>query len=59
MVAASGTDRTIWGASFYKCPYLVTFEEARSPDCMICTRGCNYSFMYPDDGHDGRPKHVE
>jgi len=26
--------------------YLVTFEEARSPDSMICTRGCNYSFMY-------------
>jgi len=23
------------------------------------TRGCNYSFMYPDDGRGGRPKHVE
>jgi len=51
VVAASGTDHTIWGASFFKCdqirtPYLVTFEEACSPDSMICTRGCNYSFMY-------------
>ena len=27
-------------------PYLVTFEEACFPDSMICTRGCNYSFMY-------------
>ena len=40
----------IWGASFLKCdqisPYLVTFEEACFPDSMICTRGCNYSFMY-------------
>ena len=56
VVAASGTDHTIWGASFLKRDqirtnslfgsYLVTFEEAGSPDSMICTRGCNYSFMY-------------
>jgi len=26
--------------------YVVTFEEACSPDSMICTTGCNYSFMY-------------
>jgi len=26
--------------------YMVTFEEACSPDSMICTRGCNYGFMY-------------
>jgi len=25
---------------------LVTFEEACSPDSMMCTRGCNYSFIY-------------
>jgi len=24
---------------------VVIFEEAFSPDSMICTRGCNYSFM--------------
>ena len=35
VVVASGTD-----------PYLVTFEEACFPDSMICTRGCNYSFVY-------------
>ena len=50
LVAASGTDHTIWEASFFKCDqirtYLVMFEEACSPDSMICTRGCNYSFMY-------------
>jgi hypothetical protein len=50
VVAASGTDHTIWGASFLERdqmnPYLVTFEEACSPDSIICTRGCNYSFMY-------------
>jgi len=32
LVAASGTDHTIWEASF--------------PDSMICTGGCNYSFMH-------------
>ena len=32
VAAASGTDHTIWEANF--------------PDSMICTRGCNYSFMY-------------
>jgi len=50
VVAASGTDRTIWGASFFKrglmCPYLVIFEEACSPNTMTSTRGCNYSFLY-------------
>jgi len=46
VVAASGTDQTIWGASFFKRDRLDTFEEAGSPDSMICTRGCNYSFMY-------------
>jgi len=46
VVAASGTDHTIWGASFLKRPYLVTFEEAYFPDSMTCTRGYNYGFMY-------------
>ena len=39
-VAASGTDHTIWGASFFK------LEETCSPYSIICTRGCYYSFMY-------------
>ena len=59
VVAVSGTDHTVWTASFFKrdqtrtglgrsqtSPYLVAFEEARSPDSMICTTGCNYSFIY-------------
>jgi len=40
VVAASGEQ-----ASSNVSPYLVTFEEACSPDSMTCTRGCNYSFM--------------
>jgi len=51
VVAASGTDHTIWEASVFKrdqirTPYLVMFEDACSLGSMICTRGCNYSFMY-------------
>ena len=57
VVAAAGTDHSIWGASFLKRD--VTFEEACSPDSMICTSGCNYSLCTPDDGREGRPKHVE
>ena len=44
VVAASGTDYTIWGASFFKHDQIRT-EEVCFPD-MICTRDCNYSFMY-------------
>ena len=39
--AASGTDHSIWGASFFKRDQIRTFEEARSRDSMICTRGYN------------------
>jgi len=50
VVTASGTGKTNWDASFFKRDqiraYLVTFEEVCSPDSMICTRGCNYSFMH-------------
>jgi len=51
VVAASGTGHTVWEASFFKRDqirtyYLVTFEEACSPDSMTCTRGCNCGFLY-------------
>ena len=42
VVAASGTDHTIWGKSFFKR------EEACSPDSMNRTRGCNYNFVFCD-----------
>jgi len=34
VVAASGTDHTIWDASFFKRDQLVTFEEACIPDSI-------------------------
>jgi len=45
VVVASSTDHTMWVAS--------------SANSIICTRSCNYSFMYRDEGRDGRPKHVQ
>jgi len=46
--AASGTDHTIWGAIFLKRDQIRTVPEAATT--VLCT---------PDDGRDGRPKHVE
>ena len=39
VVAASGTDHTIWGASFFK-------RDQISPYLVLRTRSCNYSFTY-------------
>jgi len=36
VVAASGADHTIWGASFLKRPSLVAFQKASSPESAIC-----------------------
>ena len=46
VVAASGADHTVFLKRDKIRTYLVTFEEACFPDSMICTRACNYSFMY-------------
>ena len=48
VVAASGTDHTIWGASFFKHDQIRTVPQAATT--ILCT---------PDDGRDGRPKHVQ
>jgi len=34
-------------------------EEGLCTVTMTCTRGCGYSYCTPDDGRDGRPKHVQ
>ena len=48
VVAASGTDRNIWGASKLAPQIVRSVPEAATT--ILCT---------PDDGLDGRPKHVE
>ena len=51
VVAASGTDHTIWGASFLKklAPQIVR-PVPEAATTVLCT---------PDGGRVGRPKHVE
>ena len=53
VVAASGTDHTIWGASFLKRDEIRTdlgpTDRPEAATTVLCT----------DDGRDGRPKHVE
>jgi len=60
-VAASGTDHTIWGASFFKRDQIRTShlrklapQTVRSVPQAAITVLCT-----PDDGRDGRPKHAE
>jgi len=48
VVAVSGTDSTIWGASFFKRDQIRTVPEAATT--VLCI---------PDDGRDGSPKHVQ
>ena len=48
LVATSGTDHTIWGASFFKRDQIRTVPKAATT--VLCT---------PDDVRDGRPKYVE
>jgi len=45
LVAASGTDHTIWGANFLKRDQ-ITFDLGCSPDSLISTGGCNHRFIY-------------
>jgi len=52
--AASGADHTIWGASFFKhfkklAPQIV-WSVPEAATTVLCT---------PDDGRDGRSKHVD
>ena len=54
VVATSGTDNTVWGASFLKHDHIRTgvglLVQHQPATRVLCT---------PDDGRDGRPTHVE
>jgi len=53
VVAGSGTDYPIWGASFLKRDLwsrLRKLAVSEAATTVLCA---------PDDGRDGRPKHVE
>ena len=47
-------------APIMRSPYLVTFEEACSPDSVRSVpEAATTVLCTPDDGRDGHPKHVE
>ena len=45
--------------SFFTRGHVVAFEEACFPDSMIVPEAATTVLCTPDDGRDGRPKHVE
>jgi len=55
VVAASGIDHTIWGASFLKRDQTRTTLGPSVPNQSLI----GHVLCTPDDGRDGRPKHVE
>ena len=60
VVAASGTDQTIWGASFLKRDQMGSrLKKVASQILRSVPEAANTILYTPDDGRDGRPKHVE
>jgi hypothetical protein len=60
VVAASGTDRTVWGASFFKRDKIRTYLKKLAPQIVRSVpEAATRVLCTPDDGHDGRPKHVD
>jgi len=67
VVATSGTDHTIWGASFLKHDQIRTDLGLSVPNQSLLAPQIVWSvpeaatavLCTPDDGRDGRPKHVE
>ena len=50
VIAASGTGHNIGTASSLQRGQIGTLEGTSCTDIMTGTRGCGYSFYYPDDG---------
>ena len=73
VVAASGTDHNIWGASFFKCYQIRTGWDWPSQPVLIWSHlkqlipqivwsvpeAATTVLYTPDDGRDGRPKPVK
>jgi len=61
LVAASGTDHTIWGASFFKRDRIRTGvgPSVVAPQ-VVCSvpEAATAVLCIPGDGRDGRPKYV-
>ena len=59
VVAASGTDHIIWGESFLKGEQKTRLRKL-APQIVRSVPEAATTVLYtPDNGRDGRPKHVE
>jgi len=60
VVAASVTDSTIWGASFFKRNQIWSRLKKLAPQIVRSVPEAATTFLCaPDDGRDGRLKHVQ
>jgi len=60
LIAASGADHTVWGASFLK--RVLIWSRLRKLAPQIVRSGPEVAttvLCIPDDGRDGRPKHIK
>ena len=60
VVATSGTDHTIWEASFFKRDQIWSRLKTLAPQ-IVCSvpEAATAVLCTPDDGRDGRPKRVQ
>ena len=59
VVAASGTDHTIWGTSFFKCDLWSRLKKLAPQIVWSVPEAATTVLCTPDDGRDGRPRLVE
>ena len=60
VVAACGTDHTIWGASFFNRDQMSSRSKKLAPQTVWSVpQAATTVLCTPDDGRDGRSKHVE
>jgi len=59
VVAASCTDHTMWGASFFKREQRSRLRKLASQIVRSVPEAATTVLCTPDDGRDGRPKHID
>jgi len=58
--AACGTDHTIWGASFFNRDQMSSRLKQLVPQTVRSVpEAATTVLCTPDDGRDGRPKHIQ
>ena len=58
-VVASGTDHTVWGARFFRVLIWSRLSKLARQTVWSVPEAATAVLCTPDDGRDGRPKHVQ